>query len=827
MDSRSPAWLALGLLLVIDPSAIADQPRTDLHGDPLPDGALARLGTVRLRHHDRIQQLAFSPDGKILASAGADGTICLWQTATGRLIGQSVNKYLRQQMAFWPDGKTLALSSPSGVSVLDIATGKERQPFELPGKCAPVHLAHDGRIVFVVGNFELQVWDVTTGKKLSARPYPSSDYTPIIAPGPNAPEKMVLFTTHGKLFKARDVDTDKTLAEFHGPAEDVSSLVVSPRGDIVASFAIGKLRFWDAATGKLLRTLSCQAAVEHFTFSDDSKRAAGLQTKVSADGWILHVWDVASGDTLCRIDGGGDGALAFSPDGQTLAAADGAVIRLWDVATGKERLDFPGHHGAVQSVAFTDDGKTLASGGEAGRVLLWRNLDPGKPQVLAGDVGSLFNLAFAPGHPLLVGSGNKGVCLWDTTTGKLVCERSERLRIGRAAFFPDGKALLVGGAWQLGWVWNLDTDKVHYHSDALILPVGAGRRFENATLSPDGKQLVQVYGRVATIMDPQTGQERATFTVVEEGIELIPASLRFAPDGTTLALTNGQFGRVLFVNVPTGTVLRVTPVMSKKSEGAGDFAARESPAAIAFSPDGHTLAVGDTSGFVTLVETATAAVRLRFGGHDGKINDLAFSPDGTLLATAGVDGTVLLWDLPRLSTPTKAALLDKQRQMLWADLTGKDAAAAYRAVVLLGQDGEKAAAFLAEQLRAQWKHDPKDVRQLIADLDSNSYVAREKAFKELARLEDIAGQYLREALENKPTLELRRRVELLTQKLNPPTPGPRQLLALRAMEVLERLATPAARKSLQELARGAPGSLLAREAGLALGRLRKRSAGDK
>src|SRR5262249_30645059 len=163
----------------------------------------------------------------------------------------------------------------------------------------------------------------------------------------------------------------------------------------------------------------------------------------------------------------------------------------WDVATGKERLDWPGHRREVQSVAFSGDGKSLASGGAEGAVVLWRNLDPARPQKLADDLGSIYNVAFAPGPPLLAASGWKGVALWDADSGKLFRKRAKERRTGRAQFFPDGKTLLVAGDWQLAWLWSLDSDKIRQYNEGPVLFFGGSlTEFETAALSPDGKILV-------------------------------------------------------------------------------------------------------------------------------------------------------------------------------------------------------------------------------------------------------------------------------------------------------------------------------------------------
>jgi WD40 repeat protein len=817
--------------------------RTDLHGDPLPEYAIGRLGTVRLRHGSfSIRCLAYSHDGKILASAGQDYVIRLWDTATGRPLRQLEG--WADEMAFSANGKTLAaLGRANKLLLIDVASGKKLHSLKLSKRAYSFLFTANGSTV-VIGNIgsessrepgiaapdppgallggavgptghettELEYWDVETGKKQKTSSIiPGSFLDAGIAPAPRAPNKIVVFTTHDDVIKSWAAETGKPGVEFRGVGKSFHKAAVSPRGEVLATIGYGTIGLWDTATGKTLQTLECHSVIETPAFSPDSKTFAGQDNKGT-----IHLWDVTSGKSLRRIDvkGGGWG-LAFSPDGKTLAATEGCSIHLWDVKTGKEHLGWPGHRREVASVAFSEDGKTLASGGADGAVFLWRNLDGARPQLLANDLEGVFNVAFAPGRPLLVGSGRNGVGLWDTVTGKLVRQQAEGIRTGRAQFFPDGKTVLIAGDQQLAWLWSIDTGKVRRHNNGDVIFFGGSLTiFETAALSPDGKTMVETsLEGVGTVRDPQTGNPRSTIKVDDRGFGY--ESMRFAPDSTTLAVPYSRFfkdDKVAFLDVPTSTVLRFTPKL-------GDWAH-----ALAFSPDGHTLAVGGISS-VTLIETASAGLRLHFDGHLGWINEIAFSPNGRLLATASEDGSILLWDLSRLPNekPGPTTLSEKHLKALWNDLHSKVAAVAYRAIIMLCEDRQNAPTFLLEQLRNLWKHDGQQVRQLIADLNGSSYAVRDKAQAELARLEDIASSALREALESKPTLEQARRVKLLMKKLDPPTPSPRQLLVLRAMEVLQRSATPEVRTWLEELARGAPEARLTIEARLTLERLRKRA----
>jgi WD40 repeat protein len=507
------------------------------------------------------------------------------------------------------------------------------------------------------------------------------------------------------------------------------------------------------------------------------------------------------------------GSFAFSPDGKTVAVSEGCTIHLYDLATGKECMTWPGHRREVTSIAFANDGQSLVSGGSEGAVYLWRNFDGSKPQLLAENMGYIFNVTFAPGRSLLAASGWDGVRLWDTKTGKLTATKQEdSFRTGRVQFFPDGKTLLVAGDWQLAWLWSIDTDKVRrYNEGRIFLTGGSLTIFNTAALSPDGKALLEFgLSMPGIVRDPETGEERST--VSNEAIQFGSGSVRFAPDSKTLVLSNSVWRerKVFFVDVATSAVLRSSNVLK-------DF----SPTTFAFSPDGHTVAVGGYDGSIILLEYSTGGTRLRFRGHIGEINELAFSPDGKRLASASGDGTILLWQLDRL--PGLAAdqrpLNNKRLQALWNDLGSADANVAYRAIHRLRQDSKNSSTALIEQIHNLWKHDKKVVGQLIVDLASEKYAVRSKATTQLEAMQDAAALELHNALQGNPPLETALRLKALLKKLNGSTPLPRQLQVLRAMEVLEHAATADGKKWFQEMANNTSETYLTREARLAWKRL--------
>jgi hypothetical protein len=248
--------------------------------------------------------------------------------------------------------------------------------------------------------------------------------------------------------------------------------------------------------------------------------------------------------------------------------------------------------------------------------------------------------------------------------------------------------------------------------------------------------------------------------------------------------------------------------------------------AIAFSPCGRMLASGGDDGAVRLWELASGKERHRHDGHLGTISRIAFSADGRMLASAGGDTCVLVWSVtgrdPRRRQPD-VALAPGRLEKLWSDLAG-DAPKAWQAACTLASSPKQTLAWLQEHLGAGSQTDLKRIAQLLADLDSGKYAARQQATRELEKLGELAESALRKFLDGKPSAEARRRAEQLLAKLDGLELAPEVLRGLRAIEVLEQIGTAKARRQLERLAREAPGGRMKKEAKAAAQRLAKGAA---
>jgi hypothetical protein len=451
------------------------------------------------------------------------------------------------------------------------------------------------------------------------------------------------------------------------------------------------------------------------------------------------------------------------------------IIRLWDTRTNKEIRHWqsaPDWGLQVHALAFSPDGKLLASG-EDTQVRLWEVVAGKEIRRLAGHRNHIVSLAFAPdGKSLASGTGGGEIKLWDLATGqgRFSVDRNESYWKFSLAFSPDGKILVSGAGWNVQG--NQST--------------GAIRLWDAAS----GKESPAL-------------QDRDVFVT----------SLAFSPDNQTLAVGLKDYWIRLW-NVATGKPFR-------QWQAEGNFR-NSSDFAVAFSPDGKTLAtetqvlLGDKyfsiGPVVRTWEVAPGKKRLEFRGHRGQIKTLAFAPDGRSLATGSEDTSVLLWDLTGDSRG--GALTDRELTALWTDLESDDAAKAFRAMSRLSRAPVQSVPFLRERLKPVRAPDEDRVARLLRDLESEQYAVREKATQGLQQLGESAEPALRKAIADRPTAELRKRVELLLENIDAG-----RLRPLRCIEMLEHLATPETVAELSRLADGLPGAWLTRQAKESLARL--------
>jgi WD40 repeat protein len=496
--------------------------------------------------------------------------------------------------------------------------------------------------------------------------------------------------------------------------------------------------------------------------------------------------------------------LIFSGDGKTLITSNGHAVRVWDTATGEERTAIQaGHQAWVDAVAFQPGGKTLATVGYDHMLRLW---DPasGKEVRPASALGS-------PDYPKYCLSGDGKTLAWrgDRNTAYVwdVAAAKELRRLPLAAscfaFSGDGLTLVLGGRYkQPIWLHDLATGKER--------PGVAGQRYYDDSLAfaPNGKYLA-VYSEE----QGANGEMRLRLYDVARGSELaqwhedVSPTFAFAPDSRVLAFIN-KAGK-----------LELWELAARRER-----ARFEAPGGVlAFAGDGRLAALGTHAGRVHVLDVSTGRELARFDGHRSYIRALAFSPDNKVLASASADTTVLLWDVAslrrKLAAP-QAPLTARQLDGLWEGLAGDGGSQVHDAVWALSGTPRQAEPLIRERLKLPQLLEARRLERLIADLDSDRFTVREEASRELEKLADLAAPALQKAREGKPSLETKQRLEQILGKLSAEAvPARETLRGLRAVEVLERIGSPEARKQLERLAAANPPTRLSQDAESALKRV--------
>jgi WD40 repeat protein/transcriptional regulator with XRE-family HTH domain len=577
-----------------------------------------------------VYRVAFSPDGKLLASADGDGTVRLWNPATSRAVGHPLHATARHGVygvAFSPDGKLLASADGDGtVRLWNPATSRQvGKTLHASGKTTArygvraVAFSPDGKLLASAGaDGTVRLWNPATGRPVGAPLHASAQWGVY----------GVAFSPDGKLLASTDGD--------------------------------GTVRLWNPATGRRVGApipspIGSFGGYGAVAFSPDGKLLA-----ISSGDGTVRLWNTATRRPADAPHQTGSiygvRAVAFSPDGKLLASADAdGTVKLWNPATGQPvggPIQATNGFNSVYGVAFSPDGKLLAIAGGDGTVRL-RNPDTGRPtdaplQIGSGPSRGVERVAFSPDGKLLAGADDDGtVRLWNPDTGRpraTLHATSNKYGVGGVAFSPDGKLLASGDFDGTLRLWNPATGRPVATLHATSNKYGVG----DVAFSPDGKLLAAGEGDATVrLWNPATRRPVGAplhATTLNGGVHVVA----FSPDGKLLAAGDGD-GTVRLWDPATGR--RVGVLQTGTGPNTGVWG-------LAFSPDGQLLAAGCGDGTVRLWNPATrrpvatihASPTSEYGVHA-----VAFSPNGKLLATGEGDATVRLWN-PATGRPVGAPI---------------------------------------------------------------------------------------------------------------------------------------------------------------------------
>jgi WD40 repeat protein/serine/threonine protein kinase len=602
-------------------------------------------------HSDWVGCVAFSPDGQRLASGSFSnlnvlggipfGEIKIWDRTTGRevrtLAGLSPHHVgVVASVAFSPDGKFLASGAwDRRVKVWDLATGQVLHT--LTGHeeyVSSVAYSSDGRLASGSGDHTVRLWDPSTGRQLLAlHGHKGGIYGVAFHPD----GKQLASASSDGTVKVWNTVTGEELRALTGHRGVVFSVAFSPNGERIAAGGIdGSVRIWEAATGQLVQTLRGPVAVvTSVAFSREGRRlAAGSWEKA------VKIWDVASGQEIVSLGGHGDMVMgvAFSPDGRHLASASlDHTLMLWDatpLVANNDQADFTltGHSGLVTSLAYSSDGKRLASGSFDETVILWDLAKREKIRTFSGNEGPIFAVDVSrdgPGGPRLASASLGGIIkVRDPSSGKDL--QTLHGFGGIMALSPDGHRLVSTEEGAIVKVWDTATGEV-IHSINAAHPGS----IMGAAYSPDGRLFATAsWDKTVKIWDATTFQKVGEL----KGHTHVVHRAAFSPDGRRLASVSWDHTAKVW-DVATGNLI-CTFEGHKGRVGA-----------VAFGPEGELVATAGDDNAVKIWDATTGKELHTFGGHAGSVSGVAFSPDGKHLATSSGyrgRGEVKIWDLTRL-----------------------------------------------------------------------------------------------------------------------------------------------------------------------------------
>jgi len=489
-----------------------------------------------------------------------------------------------------------------------------------------------------------------------------------------------------------------------------------------------------------------------------------------------------------------------------VARRTGMAIQIFDVPTGIEAGQIPGYHTRVSSVTFAPDGRTLASGSEDNGIRLWNVANCALVRQFVGHQGDVLAVTFSPnGLVLASGSADRTVRLWDVSTGEELAQLlGHQAGVTSLSFAPDGELLASGSQDMTIRLWDManghEKHRLRRHHNFV----------EAVAFAPDGKILASgSWDRTVRLWDVATGEHIDKLGGHAGGVK----SLAFSPDGKTLA--SGSTDRSICLwQVSTRRKVRQI------------FAHEGVVFSLAFSPDGKTLASGSEDRNVVLWDVATGKEVRRLPPNQGLVSAVAFSPDGRHLAAVNTGFSTMMMRRGNVSETAPVAArkpptlggAPPDLEKLWTDLADEDARTAYNVTRLLASIPDQSVPFLRGRLRPAEPLDLRYVAGLVANLYSSDPLVWQKARLDLLALGHRAEPTLREALRSPAPGEGQKRLTEVMRQLSEAAPSAESLRELRAVGVLLKTKTAAARQVLEDLAQGAADAVLTQEARAALKR---------
>ncbi|MEH1814021.1 MAG: NB-ARC domain-containing protein [Nostoc sp.] len=591
-------------------------------------------GSVFAQTLSSIVNVAYSPDGRLMASCDSDGRIHLWDAVSGqpKLSWQAHNEFA-WGLSFSPDGQTIASGSPhdSLIKLWNVQTGQLlREPFQIAKMSWAVQFSPNGKWL-ASGEEEgwLELWDVETRIRLAVL----EGHSDIVQSVAFSPDGKWLVSGGGD-FAVRlwDLSTFSEMRQFEGHRHTVLSVSFSPDGQWVASASWDKtVRVWHLGTGESICFQEHTDQIWSVAFSPDGSLLAS-----AGQDQTIRLWNLQTEQPIRTLLGHRAcvSALAFHPDGKTLLSGSAnSMQKVWDVTTGQALKTWQGHLSRVWSVAFSPDGQHIVSGSATDLLVrLWNPLEDTCLKTFNEHTHWVWDVTFSSDGKTFVSSSSDGtIKLWDAQTQQCIntlhCHTN---CIFGTAISPDGQVLASASNDATVKLWDLQTGT---HLQTLV-----GHDFPvwHVTFSPNGRWLASIAKNgIVRLWQVETG----TCMQVFDQHDLLGFEVEFCADGQTL-LGIGSDNSIKQWEIATGECLQ-----SLKGHSALVRSLALRPPS---SNRPQILASGSADNTIRLWDLDSGKCLNVLQGHTGIIFSVAFGCDATgrsVLASGSFDETIRLWDV--------------------------------------------------------------------------------------------------------------------------------------------------------------------------------------